>query len=273
MPGSFDADPWTGPPTGSRARTGPPARWSADGAAQARSARTPRSSGSARALRRCQRSPCDPPSSEPVSGDRALGDLVRTARRGFGVRPPADRRAERPDVLRRLAVRIHRSVRRGRCRRRGRRDRRRLARTGPGSAEDAMSAYAMSWLAILAASGVCFALKLLGHLVPQHWLAEPRVARAAALVTVALLAARVGVQAVTAGRPHRRRRACPRARRRPPRSSAPWRCDRRSRCGTPEKFDEPSGGSPARFASFRGQLGAAVAGREPPRPGAEPESP
>ena len=36
------------------------------------------------------------------------------------------------------------------------------------------------------ASAVVFALKLAGHLVPKHWLAEPRVARTAALVTVAL---------------------------------------------------------------------------------------
>ena len=57
----------------------------------------------------------------------------------------------------------------------------------------------MTWLAILAASAVCFALKLVGHLLPSHWLAEPRVARTAALVTVALLAALVGVQTFTAG--------------------------------------------------------------------------
>ena len=57
----------------------------------------------------------------------------------------------------------------------------------------------MTWLAILAASVVCFALKLVGHLVPSHRLAEPRVARTAALVTVALLAALVGVQTFTTG--------------------------------------------------------------------------
>ena len=63
-----------------------------------------------------------------------------------------------------------------------------------------MSATTMTWLAILAASGVCFAIKLVGHLVPEHWLAEPRVARTAALVTVALLSALVGVQTLTDGR-------------------------------------------------------------------------
>lgn len=57
----------------------------------------------------------------------------------------------------------------------------------------------MTWLAILAASAVCFALKLVGHLVPEHWLARPRVARTAALVTIALLAALVAVQTMTDG--------------------------------------------------------------------------
>ena len=62
-----------------------------------------------------------------------------------------------------------------------------------------MSPDVLTWLAILAASAVCFAIKLVGHLVPEHWLAEPRVARTASLVTVALLAALVGVQTVTTG--------------------------------------------------------------------------
>lgn len=55
------------------------------------------------------------------------------------------------------------------------------------------------WSAVLAAAVLCFATKLLGHRVPAHWLAEPRVARVSALVTVALLAALVGVQTVTSG--------------------------------------------------------------------------
>jgi hypothetical protein len=57
----------------------------------------------------------------------------------------------------------------------------------------------MTWLALIAASTVVFAIKLAGHLVPEHWLAEPRVARTAALVTVALLSALVGVQTLTTG--------------------------------------------------------------------------
>ncbi|NKY39870.1 AzlD domain-containing protein, partial [Cellulomonas septica] len=55
------------------------------------------------------------------------------------------------------------------------------------------------WVAIVAAGLVCLGIKLVGHLVPEHWLAEPRVARAAALVTVALLSALVAVQAATTG--------------------------------------------------------------------------
>ncbi|MFH6691429.1 AzlD domain-containing protein, partial [Cellulosimicrobium funkei] len=50
------------------------------------------------------------------------------------------------------------------------------------------------WVVVLTASAVCFALKLAGHLVPEHWLADERVARTAALVTPALLAAHVTVQ-------------------------------------------------------------------------------
>ena len=62
-----------------------------------------------------------------------------------------------------------------------------------------MSAYAATWVAVLAASAVCFATKLVGHRVPEHWLAHPRVARIAALVTAALLAALVAVQTFTSG--------------------------------------------------------------------------
>jgi len=58
---------------------------------------------------------------------------------------------------------------------------------------------AATWVALLVASAVCFGIKLAGHLVPKHWLAEPRVARTAALVTVALLSALVAVQAATRG--------------------------------------------------------------------------
>lgn len=59
---------------------------------------------------------------------------------------------------------------------------------------------AVLWTAVVLAGLVCLAIKLVGHLVPEHWLAHPRVARAAALVTVALLSALVAVQAATTGR-------------------------------------------------------------------------
>lgn len=52
------------------------------------------------------------------------------------------------------------------------------------------------WITVLIAAAACFALKLAGHLIPEHWLAEERVARTASLVTAALLSALVAVQAV-----------------------------------------------------------------------------
>lgn len=61
-----------------------------------------------------------------------------------------------------------------------------------------MSAHALTWTAVLAASALCFVLKLVGHRVPEHWLASPRVARIASLLTIALLAALVAVQTFTA---------------------------------------------------------------------------
>ncbi len=62
-----------------------------------------------------------------------------------------------------------------------------------------MSSYLITWVAVLAASAACFALKLAGHLVPDHWLSDPRVAKVASLVTVALLAALVAVQTAGSG--------------------------------------------------------------------------
>ncbi len=56
------------------------------------------------------------------------------------------------------------------------------------------------WATVLLASVACFALKLAGHLVPEHWLADERVQRTSALVTVALLASLVVVQTVGDGR-------------------------------------------------------------------------
>lgn len=55
------------------------------------------------------------------------------------------------------------------------------------------------WGAILVASGACYLLKLSGLSIPERWLAEPRVQRIAGLLPVALLAALIGLQTVTAG--------------------------------------------------------------------------
>ncbi len=56
---------------------------------------------------------------------------------------------------------------------------------------------AVLWAAVVAAGLATYAIKLVGHLLPRHWLARPQVARVAALVTVALLSALVAVQAAT----------------------------------------------------------------------------
>jgi len=55
------------------------------------------------------------------------------------------------------------------------------------------------WGAVLLAGLACLAIKVAGHVLPEHWLAQPRIARTAALVTVALLAALVAVQTATSG--------------------------------------------------------------------------
>lgn len=55
------------------------------------------------------------------------------------------------------------------------------------------------WATVVLASLACLALKIAGHLVPEHWLADPRVARLTSLVTVALLASLVVIQTVGDG--------------------------------------------------------------------------
>jgi hypothetical protein len=60
-----------------------------------------------------------------------------------------------------------------------------------------VSPYALTWSAVVLASLLCFAIKLVGHRLPEHWLADPRIARIASLVTVALLGALVAVQTFT----------------------------------------------------------------------------
>lgn len=55
----------------------------------------------------------------------------------------------------------------------------------------------MSWAAVLITSVLAWLQKYLGHLVPEAWVEEPRVARAAALLPVGLLAALIAVSTVT----------------------------------------------------------------------------
>lgn len=62
-----------------------------------------------------------------------------------------------------------------------------------------MSPDLMLWIAIVVGGLAVYAIKLVGHQLPEHWLAEPRVARTAALVTVALLAALVAIQTFASG--------------------------------------------------------------------------
>lgn len=57
-----------------------------------------------------------------------------------------------------------------------------------------MSAATATWLAVLAAGAGCYLLKLAGLSVPARVLQRPAVARVAALLPVALLAALVAVQ-------------------------------------------------------------------------------
>jgi hypothetical protein len=54
----------------------------------------------------------------------------------------------------------------------------------------------VTWAAILATSLGCYLLKLAGLLVPRAWLEQPTIARVAALLPVALLAALAAVEAL-----------------------------------------------------------------------------
>lgn len=50
------------------------------------------------------------------------------------------------------------------------------------------------WIVLGATSALCFTMKLLGHLVPERWLANARLQRINALIPVALLSALVVAQ-------------------------------------------------------------------------------
>src|SRR5690606_38272768 len=71
----------------------------------------------------------------------------------------------------------------------------RLVGTAPESGGGVMSL----WSAVLLAACICVALKAFGYLIPAHLLEAPRPARISDLLTVALLAALVGVQTLGDG--------------------------------------------------------------------------
>ncbi|MCI2238708.1 AzlD domain-containing protein [Paenibacillus sp. TRM 82003] len=56
-----------------------------------------------------------------------------------------------------------------------------------------------TWVAVLVAGAIAYALKLAGHLVPARLLEHPRARRAGALLPAALLAALVVVQTASDG--------------------------------------------------------------------------
>ena len=52
------------------------------------------------------------------------------------------------------------------------------------------------WAVLGATSLLCFGIKLLGHVVPEPWLANPRLQRVNALIPISLLSALVVAQGV-----------------------------------------------------------------------------
>jgi uncharacterized membrane protein len=57
----------------------------------------------------------------------------------------------------------------------------------------------MTWVAVLAASAACYALKLAGHSLPAGALNDARLQRVAALLPVALLPALIALQTFARG--------------------------------------------------------------------------
>jgi len=53
------------------------------------------------------------------------------------------------------------------------------------------------WIAVIATSLLCYAIKFLGHTIPESWLARPRVQRITNLIPIVLLSALVAMQAFT----------------------------------------------------------------------------
>jgi len=52
------------------------------------------------------------------------------------------------------------------------------------------------WIVLGATCVLCFSLKLLGHLIPEPWLANPRLQRINGLIPISLLSALVVAQGV-----------------------------------------------------------------------------
>lgn len=52
------------------------------------------------------------------------------------------------------------------------------------------------WIAVIGTSAIAFALKFLGHSIPEKYLSHPRALRINALIPIALLSALVAVQTI-----------------------------------------------------------------------------
>ena len=53
------------------------------------------------------------------------------------------------------------------------------------------------WIAVIVTSLACYALKFIGHAIPEIWLAHPRVQRITNLIPIVLLSSLVAMQAFT----------------------------------------------------------------------------
>ena len=53
------------------------------------------------------------------------------------------------------------------------------------------------WIGVLGTSAIAFAIKFLGHSIPEKYLTSPRMLRINTLIPIALLSALVGVQTLT----------------------------------------------------------------------------
>jgi len=53
------------------------------------------------------------------------------------------------------------------------------------------------WIAVIVTSLACYALKIIGHAIPEIWLSHPRVQRITNLIPIVLLSSLVAMQAFT----------------------------------------------------------------------------